>query len=80
MVQQTPATEVASWLAEGASFEFIDVRTPWEFEMAAVDGAQLTVFEQGLEIFESEALIPETGGVEIRCGEPEPESEAPDQE
>ncbi|MBK7774192.1 MAG: Grx4 family monothiol glutaredoxin [Sandaracinaceae bacterium] len=40
-VRQVPPQVVASWQAEGKSFEFFDVRTPAERETAAIAGTQL---------------------------------------
>lgn len=41
MVVQTMALEVAGWLGEGGDLLFLDVRTPWEWELAHVEGSEL---------------------------------------
>ena len=45
MVKQTPATEVAAWLADGAELELVDVRTPWEHRIASIEGVGLLTQE-----------------------------------
>jgi monothiol glutaredoxin len=45
MVNQTSAPQIKAWLDADVAFEFVDVRTPWEHELAAVTGATLLTQE-----------------------------------
>jgi monothiol glutaredoxin len=41
MIQQITAPELKAMLDRGDAFEFVDVRNPWERELAHIDGSRL---------------------------------------
>lgn len=41
MIQQLSALELKAMIDSGAAFEFVDVRTDWERELAKIDGSRL---------------------------------------
>ena len=41
MIQQLSAPELKTMIDSGAAFEFVDVRTDWERELATIDGSRL---------------------------------------
>jgi len=41
---------------------------------------ELALFEEGFEVLEPIALVPEAGGIELRSGIPEAKPKAPDDE
>ena len=41
MIQQLPAPELKAMIDSGAAFEFVDVRTEWERDIAKIEGSRL---------------------------------------
>lgn len=57
-VQQLTATELKAMIDRGAPFEFIDVRTPEERELAVIEGARLLDQAYGDQILELDRATP----------------------